>query len=69
VARARARPVLPHIDTDSESSVAVYFVLIYALLVLAVILAFFIGLAFRCATRQAQARELDQMRMRGGSLA
>jgi hypothetical protein len=48
--------------------VAVQFVLIYAVLVLAVVAAFLLGLAFRCATRQAQAREIDQMRMRGGSL-
>jgi hypothetical protein len=62
-------PPLPHIDTGSESNVAVQFVLVYAVLVVAVIIAFVLGLAFRCATRQAQTRELDQMRMRGGSLA
>jgi hypothetical protein len=43
-------------------------VLIYALFVLAVGAAFVLGLAFRCATWQARARELEQMRMRGGNL-
>ena len=43
------------------------FVFIYMIATVAIVVAFFVGLAFRCSVLQSQARDIDQMRLRGGS--